>query len=289
MKTDESGMNGTTPSEKLHVSLSGVPETLLWPLWFRAAEARSGSGFFTDPLGIEVVDKIAFDFEKFGRPNKWHAVRARYSDNLISEFLSKHPGATVVSLGEGLETQFWRVDDGTVTWLSVDLPESIAVRRRLLPTHPRNLLLECSALDPGWMDHVDRSQGTFISAAGLLMYFSEQDVLGLLGGISSRFSGGELFFDTIPLWLSRLTQKGWKTTARYQTPPMPFGIRLGDLTAFLAHVPRLDLVRAISYPEAFPGQSPVLALLARVPWMRDQAPGLVHARVRSPAGPKPFS
>jgi O-methyltransferase involved in polyketide biosynthesis len=58
----------------------------------------------------------------------------------------------VVALGEGLETQFWRVDDGRVRWLTVDLPMAVDVRRRLLGDDPpRRRTLAVSALDFSWM------------------------------------------------------------------------------------------------------------------------------------------
>ena len=41
-----------------------------------------------------------------------------------------HPAGTVVALGEGLETQFWRPDNGRVRWLSVDLPAADRSDRR---------------------------------------------------------------------------------------------------------------------------------------------------------------
>ena len=47
----------------------------------------------------------------------------------------------MVALGEGLETGFWRVDNGSVNWLTVELPEMAALRRELLPAAP-NLRLD---------------------------------------------------------------------------------------------------------------------------------------------------
>jgi O-methyltransferase involved in polyketide biosynthesis len=64
--------------------------------------------------------------------------------------LSGAPDATVVALGEGFETQFWRVDDGRLRWLTLDLPEAAAVRRAVLPDGPRNRTLTGSAADAEW-------------------------------------------------------------------------------------------------------------------------------------------
>lgn len=113
------------------VSLGPVPETLLWTLWHRAVEARRPDRVLDDPLAVELIERIDFPFaERFGdgkRLSQWQALRARCFDNAIRRFLSGHPGATVVALGEGLETQLWRVDDGRVWWVSVDLPEVIEI------------------------------------------------------------------------------------------------------------------------------------------------------------------
>jgi O-methyltransferase involved in polyketide biosynthesis len=39
----------------------------------------------------------------------------------------------VVALGEGLETQFWRLDNGRVRWLTVDLPDTMDLRHCWAP------------------------------------------------------------------------------------------------------------------------------------------------------------
>ncbi|MGX8904227.1 class I SAM-dependent methyltransferase [Streptomyces netropsis] len=130
------------------------------------------------------------------------AHRARLHDTATAEFLRAHPGATVVALGEGLETQFWRVDNGTVRWLSVDLPEALALRRSVLPHGSRQPTLACSATDPRWTEHVGGSP-VLIVAQGLLMYLSPADTASLIRLCAGRFPRGVLLADTIPRWLTR--------------------------------------------------------------------------------------
>ncbi|PYF02228.1 O-methyltransferase involved in polyketide biosynthesis [Rhodopseudomonas faecalis] len=261
-------------------ALTGVAETLLWPLWTRTTEARKLNGFFDDPIGIALIDHLDYDFAKFGRPNGWHAVRSKFSDNLIRRFLAAHPHGTVVALGEGLETQFWRTDNGSVHWISVDLPDAIAVRRRFLPPEPRNSLIACSALDAAWMDAVSAAEPVFVSAAGLLMYFTRPEVEGLLRAIAERLPNAELFCDLIPPWLSRRTLKGLYTTRRYRTPAMPFGLGIDDIPVFLAGAGGFVVLQSVTYPQAFPEWSPVGAAAMRIPWLRRHAPSLVHAHLR---------
>ena len=71
--------------------------------------------------------------------------------------LQLHPDGCIVSLGEGLETQGRRVDNGRMRWLSVDLPDAIRLRERFLPSIERFRHLSLSALDPAWMEAVDPS------------------------------------------------------------------------------------------------------------------------------------
>lgn len=192
-------MNEHHSGGRVAIRLDGVPETMLMPLWNRAADAAGPDPLLIDPMATELVRRIDYDFRaRFGKPSITHAIRARFSDELIREFLARRPAAQVVALGEGLETQFWRVDNGSVEWISVDLPEAIEVRRRLLPPHPRNILIEGSALDLAWRRVISTRAPVFVIAAGLLMYFERTQVVSLLRQLAEHCDGGELFFDTIP-------------------------------------------------------------------------------------------
>ncbi|MCV4340936.1 class I SAM-dependent methyltransferase [Pseudomonas capsici] len=275
-------MNSAAPIQRLAPNLSGVPETMLMTVWNRAAFSQGPDPLLEDPVLLGLIDRIEYDFRShFGRPNATHAIRSRYADERVRDFLERHPHGTVVALGEGLETQFWRVDNGRVNWISVDLPEAIDTRRDLLPMHSRNHLLACSALDTKWLEQVaQQSEGpVFVTAAGLLMYFQQAEVLRLLQEMVKTLRQGELFFDCIPPWFSRKTLKGLHLTSNYKTPPMPFGIALGDLHEFVNQVPGLELLEDKTYAEPWPRYMRVLALLSHVPPLRQRfAPGLVHCR-----------
>jgi O-methyltransferase involved in polyketide biosynthesis len=106
------------------VQLGGVPETLLWTLYHRAIEARRPDGILDDPRAVALVDAIEYPFaERFGTRDgplsQWQALRVKTFDREVRRFLAAHPAGTVVALGEGRETQFWRVDNGSVRWLTV--------------------------------------------------------------------------------------------------------------------------------------------------------------------------
>ncbi len=264
------------------VELSGVPETALWTVWNRAMEMRRAHRLVDDPMAAELVERLDYDFRgRFGRPTVFHPIRARVGDDLIRDYLSRtREEPVVVALGEGLDSQLWRVDDGRVRWVSVDLPDAIRVRERLLPAHPRASHVAGSILEPAWLDAMPTSAPPFIAAAGVLMYFTESDVRSLLTRIGERFPGAELFFDAIPPFASRRTLKGAKVTRLYTAPPMPWGITVDDLPGFLRSIPNLEPVTVQTYADPFPHRIRLYWLLSKIPPVRRTLAGsLVHARV----------
>ncbi len=263
------------------IDLRDVPETMLWPLWNRAAEQRRGDRLIDDPHSAQLVEQIDYAFEEnFGKPNAGHAIRARLIDDSIKAWLQEHRSGSVVALGEGLESQFWRVDDGAVNWYSIDLPEAIEVRSKFLPQNDRVRFIPCSALDHSWMDSVPQSEPVFFTMAGLLMYFEEQQNERLLTQIAERFPGSDLFFDVIPTWMSRKTMKGFKVTKSYTMPPCPWGLNLKNRTWLTDLHASLRIKRAMSYADDFPKRMRPWSWLSRISWMRDNiAPWMVHLHV----------
>jgi len=215
-------------TEKTPARLTGVPETLLWTLYQRAAEARRPDTPLRDARAVELVEAIDYPFEERfggGELGQWQALRARCFDLEVAAFLREHPYGTVVALGEGLETQFWRVDNGRVRWLTVDLPEIVELRRRLLPPEsPRQRMIGGSALERIWLDEVDPAPGLLITAQGLLMYLDPADVHRLVAAAAARFPGAAMVLDGVPRWFSALTLKGRMTRHGYTAPPMPWAL-----------------------------------------------------------------
>ncbi len=265
------------------VELGGVPETMLWTLHNRASESLRPDGLLRDPEAERIYRAIAYDYRRsFGRPDASHAVRSLQFDEVVRDWMRRHRGGTVVELGCGLETQFQRIDDGRVQWLCVDVPESIAVRERFLPPAPRCRHLRCSALDTAWIDAVDPMRGVFVTAQGLLMYFTEAEVRGLLQTIDRRLPGCEVMFDTIPEWFSRMTtrEKGLWRTPHYRAPAMPWGIAPTALPARLrAWLPTLRDVRVLPYRRFRGFPAALMPTLGRLPGLRALVPAMVHVRL----------
>ena len=256
---------------------------MLWPLWNRAFESRQKKPLINDPWSCQLVEDIDYDFlASFGKPNRFHGVRSRVCDDLVADFLRRHAdNVCIVALGEGLETQYWRLGEPDIPWYSVDLPESIATRQRLLPAAPNVNHLAYSALDFAWMDKIPMGVKPFISAMGLLMYFSETEVRELFAKIADRFPCAEVFFDAIPPVFSRKTLAGHKITPNYTAPAMPWGISIADIVEFFSTIVGVEPVSARTYAEPYPAVLPIYFLLSKItPIRRHLAPSLVHVRVQ---------
>jgi len=241
-------------------NLSGVPETLLWPLYARAAEARRPDALLCDPKAVELFDSIDYPFEaRFGRPPQVLALRELLFDNHVRHFLARHPRGTIVALADGLNTQFWRLDNGQARWLSIDLPEVIPLRRRLLADTERSRSVAFSALDEAWMDLVDRRHGVFITAQGLLMYLDASDVYALILRCASAFPRAAMMFDAMPhlftasirgdTILNAVFMRGKRRgNDRYQLPPMFWSSTFGQARKRLEDDSNVRKVRFVGLP-----------------------------------------
>lgn len=208
-------------------ALAGVPRTMLWTLHCRASSAELGD--LEDPEGVAIRRALGSHLDGFGRPDRAFAVRARLFDQKLESYLQRYPGTTVVSLGEGLETQRSRVA-GYGRWLSIDLPEVISIRERFLPAGPLHENRAGSALNLDWISDVDL--GGFVVAQGLFMYLPPESVSDILHTWSRR-AEGELMFDVVPPWVSRLSRMRVPMSSGFRLPPMAWGGRLDKVRALV--------------------------------------------------------
>jgi adhesin HecA-like repeat protein len=252
-------------------TLTGVSETALLTLRSRANEARRPDSIIDDPMAISLMDSIDYDFSKFGFAGRQDmALRALAFDNYARRYLVDHPSATVIALAEGLQTSFYRLDAAGLgsrfRWLTVDLPPIIELRSRLLPHSDRVSVAAQSALDFSWMDRVDNSNGTFITAEGLLMYLQPDEALGLIAECAKRFPGGQMMFDLPPSWFAARARRGLRTSLRYKVPPMPFSLSVSDAADLVNTVPGIRAAHDLPVP---PGRGTLLNTLL---WTAQRVP-----------------
>jgi O-methyltransferase involved in polyketide biosynthesis len=199
-------------SETTNQGLSGVPETLLIPLYVRAMETQRPDALIKDEKAVALVTRMSYDFNRIrllhlSEANKLVIVlRNREFDCYARNFLRRHPEAVVVHIGCGLDSRFERVDNGRVEWYDLDLPDVIELRRKFIGDEGgRYHLLGCSAFDSAWLDAVSahRQRPFLFMAEGVLMYFEEAQVKSLVLMLRDHFPGAELVIDAFSPFLIR--------------------------------------------------------------------------------------
>lgn len=186
-------------AERESAELGAVQQTLFFPLLARARETRKKRPLLRDPKAIEVLESVDFDVTPFaqGPASFMVTIRTLIFDWWVSEFLAGHPGGTVIELGTGLNTRFERTDNGTAHWIDLDLPDTIALRRRFFEDTGRRRAIAASLTDGNWLAEVERRPAPyFFVSDGVLVYLTEEQVTGALARIAGRFPGAMLAFDT---------------------------------------------------------------------------------------------
>ena len=104
--------------------LQEVSETLLITVYLRNLETKRENGIIKDDKSVEIVNSIDYDFSQFNSQLNQAiiAIRTEIIDEAVKNFISQNPDAIVVSLVTGLSTRFFRVDNGSINWFSIDLP-----------------------------------------------------------------------------------------------------------------------------------------------------------------------
>ena len=189
---------------KLNLKNGTIETTMLGPLWARATYSEKYPDLLNDPKASQIIKKLDYDFsgvQKF--LDDWRGlgllVRARSLDNALKKYIEKKPNTTVVNIGAGLDTTFFRVDNGKIKWYDLDLPDAIEFRKQFIPESPRCKCIAKSALDYSWFDDIEfnAEKGIFFIAGGFIYYFKEEEIYTLFRAMVERFPGGEIIFDAI--------------------------------------------------------------------------------------------
>ncbi|MGZ4863746.1 MAG: class I SAM-dependent methyltransferase [Halobacteriota archaeon] len=184
------------------IELTGVEKTLFIPLWCRAKASKKYPALLYDPKAVELLETIDYDFssiaEKFDSVYKLSTVvRAKHLDDETRAYIAEHPRATVINLGAGLDTGFYRVDNGLIQWYDLDLPNVVALRQKLIPETGRTHYIAKSLFDMSWCDEIKHpNDGMFIVSATVLTYFEEAQVRRFFSSLADALPEAEMVFNT---------------------------------------------------------------------------------------------
>ena len=109
------------------MTLSEVSYTAISVLVSRVVESEKKNPVFNDPMAVLCFEKLMAlsTEEEKNRILKWkkmyaginggdarkRVLMARNFDNIAGRFITNNPGCTVINLGCGLDTRFWRIEN----------------------------------------------------------------------------------------------------------------------------------------------------------------------------------
>lgn len=186
--------------KKINPLLTGSAETMLQSFYARAKYSRKKNAKFYDAKAIELVDKIDYDFSKAEKDSTMsNGVIARtiVFDELVKDFINKNPDCTVVNIACGLDTRFYRMDNGRIIWYNVDLPETIEVRDAIYHESGRVSTIGISATDPSWADKVTKRGKMLFIIEGLSMYLTSDENAQMLSIIRDKFDNATVLMECL--------------------------------------------------------------------------------------------
>ena len=247
------------------ITLSGVPETMLQTVYARARESR-GRGVIRDAKAEKLVEKLDYDFslaEKDTAMRSGVIARTIVLDRLTTAYLAGHPGAVVVNIACGLDTRCYRMT-GYRHWYNLDLPETMAVREKLLPESGAVTQIAMSAMDD-WGSRIEEIDApVLIIIEGLTMYLTEADVTRIFSVIAGRFPRATVFVETMnPMVVKRFKEKSIEGSHAKFT----WGVKNGSALAGL--LPDFHLAEEHSLTEGMAAFVPLYKLLGKIPAVRN--------------------
>ena len=250
---------------KEKIRLFGVPETMLQTVYARAKESR-GRGAIHDAKAEEIIEKLDYDFSLADKDTAMHSgviARTIVLDRLTKAWLSAHPGAVVVNIACGLDTRCYRMK-GFCHWYNLDLPETMAVREKLLPESGTISQIAMSAMEDWGSEISEQNVPVLIVIEGLTMYLNAKDVQQIFAVISSRFSQATIFVETMnPMIVKRFKEKSIEGSHAKFT----WGIKNGKALAEL--LPGFRFMEEHSLTEGMAVFAPIYKLLDKLPTVRN--------------------
>ena len=201
-------------AQKIKIKAGSIQETLLLPLWGRAYETQKNNPRLIDEHAVEIIKQIDYDFSNIRETQSmsqhgWVA-RSRHTDRMVLEFIKKHPKASIVNIGCGLDTTFSRVDNGKIMFYELDLPDVIALRKNFYADSDRHISIASSFLDTEWFEQIEFRDGLLFLAGGVFMYFKEKQIKEFFIKVADHFNACDFYFDSLsPMGIKIGKKQGW--------------------------------------------------------------------------------
>ena len=193
--------------------LDAVKSTLFIPMLGRIYASEHFQNILHDEKALALKGALPKDMAEKGSQSQYtllaSASRSANMDRFIQDFLRRKPDGVIAEMECGLETTYYRNDNGHTCWYAVDLPDVMEYRKTLLPEPERQAYFAGDAFSDTWIKRIRADAPDapmLVIAGGLLHYFEEEKVLAFLRTLQS-LGNAEVAFDSVSKMGMEMTRK----------------------------------------------------------------------------------
>ena len=234
-----------TNSNKIEINLSSVQKTLFLPVIVRALESKKIKSLLIDLNAIEIVERMNYDFTKLISSISelsriaW-IVRCTCFDRIIKDFIRRYPNATIVNIGCGLDTTYERVNNRSILWYDLDLPDVIELRKLFINEMDNRKFISASFMENNWYKYLKCPEHILFIAGGVYYYYEQKVIRTFFIKLSLMFPTCELLFDVTSAAGVRATNKVLRKTGMDDKHFLKWDLKNTD--TILSWSPRLSLL-----------------------------------------------
>ena len=260
------------------IEMTGVPETMIQTLYARVMESEREGHLIYDKKAMEIVKEMDYDFTKAKEDAMMRngvVARTIVLDELVQNYVAAHPTAVVINIACGLDTRFYRVDNGKLRWFNLDLPVTIEVRKKFLEENGRVSVLPYSAMDEAWAGEVHKTldtetttdngmRPTLVIIEGLTMYLSLEEVQKIFAIIRKHFTDATVLVETMsPFVVKHVKEKSIEASKAKFT----WGVKNGRTLA--KELSGFEPVKDTSLVEGMKKLYPIYGIIGKIPAVRN--------------------
>ena len=177
--------------------MNNVNKTLYIPLYGKAYVSRKNI-IIKDKKAEEIWQREGFELKGKSK-SKWlayyMAMRSAVYDEWVRQEIQNNPKVVVLHIGCGMDSRSQRVSAKDIQWYDIDFPDVIKERRKYYAESEHYHMLSVDMRTGGWKNCIDSGQDAVIVLEGVSMYFSLEEITGLLSELSQHFNSVKLLMD----------------------------------------------------------------------------------------------
>jgi len=197
--------------------MNEVEDSMLQTLYARYKESMKKNHLIYDEKAIEIVNSLSYDYNLADKDSVMSSgviARTLLLDEMVKDYLDKHPHTIVINLACGLDMRCYRMKFDR--WYNIDLKDVIDIRGKYVQETDKIKMLAYSAMDETWCKYIKQNdEDVLVIVEGLSMYLNEKDVKKILKNISSNYNATVFFEILNPMFVNKRVEKSIKANFTY--------------------------------------------------------------------------